>query len=200
MAFSRGIIENIWIELIYRIRNRPSVIYYGACNEPWSTIGLFKYVALMRDWVDHYDPSRILSFTAAFWQDWNPAFQYMVSVTPNTYGGTFEGERYAWDVEIAKSLTNWGNRNPNKPIVVMEWGYWREGGTDARQVECFVEGMVAFEANPRVQGFVWFSGFDYYTTTYYNGMGIWDTERVLQAPNLLEAMQIAYLSVTDSNL
>jgi hypothetical protein len=154
----------------------------------------------VRTLIESLDPGRIVGFTAASSQDWNPAFQYMESVTPNTYGGTFEGERYAWDIEIAKSITNWGNRNPGKPIVVMEWGYWREGGTDARQVECFTEGITTFRSDPRMKGFVWFSGFDYYTLTYYNGMGIWDTERVLQSPNLLAEMQTTYLDLTQMNL
>ena len=105
MAFSRNLIDAIWTEIIFRIMNRPSVIYYGACNEPWSTIGLFRYLPYIRGWMNRYDPGRIVSFTAASSQDWNPAFQYLVSVTPNTYGGTFEGERYAWDIEIANQST-----------------------------------------------------------------------------------------------
>lgn len=200
MAFSRNIINSIWIEIMFRITNRACVIYYGMCNEPWSTIGLFQYLPQVRDFLMKYDPGRIPSFTAASSQDWNPAYNYLQSVTPNTYGGTFEGERYAWDIEIAKSVQRWGDRNPGKPIVVIEWGYWREGGTDARQVECFTEGLNAFLTNPRVQGFVWFAGMDYYTMTYYNGMGIWDTDRVLQAPNLLPIIQSNYVNITRNNL
>jgi beta-glucuronidase len=200
MCFSRNMVDAIWTEIIFRIMNRPSVIYYGACNEPWSTIGLFKYLPYMTAWIAKYDPTRILSFSAASSQDWNPAFNYLPSVTPNTYGGTFEGERYAWDIEIAKSLKNWGDRNPGKPIVIMEWGYWREGGTDERQVECFTEGLKAFQQNPRVKGFVWFSGFDYYTLDYYNGMGIYDTTRQLVSPHLLAVMQTSYQNITQTNL
>jgi len=199
MAFSRKIIESYWTEIVFRLSNRAGVIYYGMCNEPWSTIGLFQYLPQVRDWLRLYDPGRIAAFTAASSQDWNPAFNYLSCVTPNTYGGTFEGERYAWDIEIASSITRWGDRNPGKPIIIMEWGYWREWGTDARQVECFNEGMVAFKADSRVQGYVWFSGFDYYTLTYYNGMGIWNVTRGLESPNLLAAMQVAYAEIVEDN-
>jgi len=204
MAFSRKIIEPYWTQIVYRLSNRVGVIYYGMCNEPWSTIGLFQYLPLVRDWILKYDSGRIPSFTAASSQDWNPAFNYLSCVTPNTYGGTFEGERYAWDVEMGKSITNWANRNPGKPIIVMEWGYWREWNgsaiTDQRQTECFNEGLKAFADNSRVVGFVWFSGFDYNTLTYYNGMGIWNTTRGLESPNLLSAMQSAYSNLTKNNI
>ncbi len=218
MAFSRNMVDAMWTEICYEVYNNPSVIFYGICNEPWSAIGLHRYLPHLRAFLGNLDPCRLVSFTAASSQTWNPAFDYLQSVTPNIYGGTFEGVKFAWDDEISKACHAWSEANPGKPVVVMEWGYWREADwrwgpekgwawydNDTRQRECFEEGYLAFTNASEsyvdaVQGFVWFSGFDYYTSNYYNAMGIWDIDRVLRSSSVLGAMQTYYAGYTMPNL
>lgn len=218
MAYSRGMVDAIWVEICYELYNHPSVMFYGICNEPWSTIGLHRYLPDVRSLLSTLDPGRLVSFTAASSQSWNPAFDYLQCVTPNIYGGTFEGVKFAWREEIAAACRAWTRANPGKPVVVMEWGYWREADwrwgiehgwawydNDTRQVECFEQGFEAFTDGSEayasaVHGFVWFSGFDYYTSNYHNAMGIWGIDRELRSPNVLTAMQARYAAYTSTNL
>lgn len=201
-GFARQIYTPLWTEILFRDFNRPSVIFWGACNEPWAQGNLFEYLRQTKSFLDTYDPSRILSFACVSSQDWNPAFHEanLRALTPNTYGGTFDGVIGDFYGELSKELDRFSSKNPGKPLVSMEWGLWRGGQNDEEQRRCFEEGYRAFTEHSDVcQGFTWWLAFDYYGTNYYNSMGIYNHERTWHSQTF-DAMVPAYSNFTRNNI
>nr|MDO8087361.1 glycoside hydrolase family 2 TIM barrel-domain containing protein [Candidatus Sigynarchaeum springense] len=200
-AISRGLTASMWIEMLYRDYNRPSILMWSAGNEPWAYEAFLTYLQRTKAFLDSHDPNRILAFACVSSQDWTRFFREtpLRIVTPNCYGGTFEGIRGDWYNEITANLQRYGNNNPGKPIVNMEWGYWR-GDSHFNQSTCFLDGFRAFTENPRVQGFTWWLLHDYYGPDYYNGMGVYNMERTWYEPNTFSAMVANYTTFTSSNL
>jgi beta-glucuronidase len=199
-AMARGLTESLWIEMLYRDYNRPSILMWSAGNEPWSYEAFLTYLQQTKAFLDAHDTNRILAFACVSSQDWTRFFREapLRIVTPNCYGGTFEGDPGAWYNETKANLQRYANNNPGKPIVNMEWGYWRDAG--GNQSRCFLEGFRAFSENPRVQGFTWWLAFDYYGPNYYNGMGIYNIERSWNESTTFNAMVANYTTFTSLNL
>ncbi|MEX2684556.1 MAG: glycoside hydrolase family 2 protein [Candidatus Sigynarchaeota archaeon] len=199
-AISRGLTASMWIEMLYRDFNRPSILMWSAGNEPWAYEAFLSYLQQTKAFLDAHDPNRILAFACVSSQDWTRFFREtpLRIVTPNCYGGTFEGVPGAWYDEITANLQRYGNNNPGKPIVNMEWGYWRDAG--GNQSRCFLEGVRAFTENPRVQGFTWWLAFDYYGPNYHNSMGVYNMARTWYEPATFSAMVANYTAFTAANL
>nr|MDO8111800.1 glycoside hydrolase family 2 TIM barrel-domain containing protein [Candidatus Sigynarchaeota archaeon] len=190
-----GIFGQMWMETVYREKNRPSVLLWGACNEPWASSSLLQYLRWLKSLLDVHDPERILLFACASSQDWNPAYRELRVCSPNIYGGTFEGVHYAFLSEIGAVADRYANANPGKPLINLEWGYWRGEGTN--QSKCLIEGMQAYMSRPFMAGCTWFSFNDGITCC---GMGMYDVNMVLQAPDVLANMQSIYANFTSGNL
>ncbi len=211
-AISRGLTASMWIQMLYRDYNRPSIIMWSAGNEPWAYEAFLTYLQQTKAFLDSHDPNRVLAFACVSSQDWTRFFREtpLRIVTPNCYGGTFEGEPGAWFEETTSNLQRYGNNNPGKPIVNMEWGFWRmnpdannDGIIDPgylNQTICFLEGFRAFTENPRVQGFTWWLAFDYYGPNYHNSMGVYNMARTWNETATLNAMVANYTTFTASNL
>jgi hypothetical protein len=191
---TRGIFGHMWTETVFRDKNRPSVLFWGGCNEPWATTALWQYLDWLRDFLDENDPERILVFACASSQDWNPAYRYLRVCTPNVYGGTFEGEKLAFEKEIGACIDRYYAANPGKPIINLEWGYWREG---TNMLKCYHEGMNAYMNRTEVAGCTWFAFNDAYTCC---AMGLYDINNNLVAPDVLAEMKVRYASFESSNL
>jgi beta-glucuronidase len=200
-AISRGLTKAMWIEMLYRDFNRPSILMWSAGNEPWAYEAFLDYLRDTRSFLDAHDPNRVLAFASVSSQDWTRFFREtpLRIVTPNCYGGTFEGVKGDWYNEITANLQRYSNNNPGKPIVNMEWGYWR-GDSNFNQTTCFTEGFRAFTDNPRVQGFTWWLAFDYFGSNYYNGMGVYNMARTWYEAPTFNAMVVNYTAFTASNL
>ncbi|MBN2152372.1 MAG: hypothetical protein JW839_13050 [Candidatus Lokiarchaeota archaeon] len=199
-AISRGLTASMWIEMLYRDYNRPSILMWSAGNEPWAYEAFLTYLQQTKAFLDAHDPNRILAFACVSSQDWTRFFREtpLRIVTPNCYGGTFEGVPGAWYDEITANLQRYANNNPGKPIVNMEWGYWRDAG--GNQSRCFLEGFRALTENPRVQGFTWWLLHDYYGPNYHNSMGVYNMERNWYEPATFSAMVANYTTFTAANL
>jgi len=198
---NRGIFTAMWIEILYRDFNRPSVIFWGACNEPWAQGPLWDYLAETKQFMDTYDPSRIFSFAAVSSHEWSPAFGNLRACTPNTYAGTFEGKKGDWYNELTRQLWRLGNNthNQGKPLMTMEFGIWRSGEGDIDQVRCFNETFRALTENPNVQGMTWWIFADYFGPDYYNSMGIYNHLRNWTSPTYT-VMKSGYSTFTANNL
>ncbi len=196
----RGTFKSMWVEMLYRDYNRPSILMWSAGNEPWAYEAFLTYLRQTKAFLDAHDPNRILSFACVSSQDWTRFFREtpLRVVTPNCYGGTFEGEKYAWYEEITANLQRYGNNNPGKPILNMEWGYWR--GEGKNQSKCFLDGFRAFTENPRVQGFTWWIAFDYWGPNYYNSMGVYNMNRTWHEQDTFDAMVANFSAYTSTNL
>ena len=135
-GFAREAFASIWIEILYRDINRPSILFWSAGNEPWCQQTWFDYLAQTQTFLSIHDPTRILSFACVSSQTWNPAFHNLRVLTVNTYGGTFDGIIGDFYPELYSEVDQWIAANPGKPVMSMEWGYWRTSGVDM-QLECF---------------------------------------------------------------
>ena len=201
-AYSRNYFEAMWIEILYRDINRPSILMWGATNEPWAQGPLYKYLEDTKNWFDLHDPSRIVSFAAVSSHDsWTQGFKHLDICTPNTYAGTFEGIEGNWYSELTRQLWRVANNthNKNKPIVSMEFGYWRGGESDEDQKRCFEEAFQAFSEHPSVQGMTWWIFADYHGPDYYNSMGIYNQDRTWHSPTY-NSIKHSYAEYTASNL
>jgi beta-glucuronidase len=195
---TRNIFESYWIEMVFRDLNRPSIIFWGACNEPWAQGPLYEYLDQSKAFLDKYDPTRILSFACVSTHHWNQGYKNLRVCTPNTYGGTFDGVIGDYYGEIAKELDLFSSNNPGKPLVSMEWGMWRSGD-DTEQRKCFEEGFKAFSEHETTVGMTWWLSFDYFGTNYYNSMGIFNMERNWHGPTF-DIMLASYTEYTKGNL
>jgi beta-galactosidase len=199
-GFARNAFPSIWVEMVYRDFNRPSIFMWSAGNEPWAYETYLQYLKESKAFLDSHDPNRILAFACVSSQSWSSFFRDtpLRVVTPNCYGGTFEGKLGAWYNETTANLKRYTDNNPGKPVVNMEFGYWRDGTSN--QSRCFRECFKAFSENPNVQGFTWWLAFDYYGSNYYNSMGVYNMERTWTQPDTFSAMVANYTSYTSSNL
>lgn len=199
-ARARGYYAGLWVEVLYRDVNRPSILFWSAGNEPWAQQAWYDYVADTKAFLERHDPTRVLSFACVSSHDWTPAFHELAVVTPNTYGGTFDGVLGDFYGEMSRQVGRFAARNPGKPLISMEWGYWRGAGTnDSEQVRCFEEGFRALTEHPNCQGVTWWLAFDYYGRDYHNSMGIYNHARTWASPTL-PVMRAAYTNYTRANL
>jgi beta-galactosidase len=202
LANSRDFFRSMWIEILYRDLNRPSILIWGACNEPWAQEALYNYLDESRSFLKENDPTRIMSYASVSSHYWAKGFDNLELLTPNTYGGTFDGLRGDWYGELTKQAKIWTDKYPQKPMISMEWGFWRTGD-HSDQIACFTEGFRAFTENPNVQGFTWWLAFDYIGGAngepYYNSMGIFNHERTWASPTL-SYMIANYTTFTAVNL
>ncbi|HME55794.1 MAG TPA: glycoside hydrolase family 2 TIM barrel-domain containing protein [Candidatus Lokiarchaeia archaeon] len=199
-GFARNAFPSIWVEMVYRDFNRPSILMWSAGNEPWAYDTYLQYLQQSKAFLDTHDPNRIMAFACVSSQSWTSFFRDtpLRVVTPNCYGGTFEGVLGAWYNETTANLKRYMDNNPGKPIVNMEFGYWRDGTSN--QSRCFQECYKAFTENPNVQGFTWWLAFDYYGANYYNAMGVYNMARTWAQPDTFNAMVLAYTNYTHNNL
>jgi beta-glucuronidase len=200
-AYSRNYYQSLWIEILYRDFNRPSVLFWGATNETWAQGPLYTYLQDLREWMDQKDPSRIVSFAAVSSHDsWTQGFKHLRVCTPNTYAGTFEGVQGDWYNELTRQLWRVGNNtyNRGKPIMSMEFGYWRSGD-DETQKRCFEECFRAYSEHPAVQGMTWWVFADYFGQDYYNAMGVYNHARTWYSP-VHDSMRLHYGQFLATNL
>lgn len=198
-GFAREAYQSLWIEILFRDLNRPSILVWSAGNEPWAQQGWYDYLDKTQLFLNRLDPNRILSFACVSSQDWNPGFRNLRLLTPNTYGGTFDGVIGDYYGEISAQLGRFVNNNPGKPLISMEWGMWRGPENDLEQNRCFVEGFQAFTEQPNCQGMTWWIAFDYFGQNYYNSMGIFNHERTWHSITF-DSMYAAYTEYTKFNL
>ncbi len=197
-GMARDAYESLWTEVVFRDYNRPSILIWGGCNEPWAQENLYEYLQLSKDYLDKYDQNRLLSFACVSGHPWNKGFEYLDICTPNTYGGVFDGVKGDYYGEISKQLEEFAHTNPGKPMISMEWGKWRSSDTND-QIRCFEEGFQAFDEHPNCIGMTWWLAFDYYGRDYYNTMGIYNMERNWSSPTF-DVMRDHYLNYTKNNL
>ncbi|TFG20332.1 MAG: hypothetical protein EU530_03475 [Promethearchaeota archaeon] len=212
--FARNSIVPIWIQTVYPNINRPGILFWGGPNEPWAAGDCIRFLKVSKCLLDQIDGTRFFSYAAVSSHTWHIGFEdaELPVISPNNYGGTFDGVRYAFYEESVKSLAEWTANNPGKPIVNTEFGYWRENtwnGTEwvpnwENQINCLNETVRAFQEF-NAAGFTWWIGFDYFGHSsntqgwYSNGMGVYNLDGTVKYPTA-NVMNNIYGNFTISNL
>ena len=195
--FIRDAIEPIWIQTVFPNINRPGIIFWGGPNEPWAADDCIKFLKVSNNYLNEIDGTRFFSYAAVSSHTWHSGFKdaNLPVLSPNNYGGTFDGIRYAFYDETIKSLEEWTKNNPNKPLITMEFGYWQESswnGTEwipdyTNQIKCLNETLQAF-IDYNASGVTWWISFDYIgyqnqeERWYYNGMGVYNLDGTEMKP------------------
>ncbi|MFX0098784.1 MAG: sugar-binding domain-containing protein [Candidatus Hodarchaeota archaeon] len=210
--FIRDAIEPIWIQTVFPNINRPGIIFWGGPNEPWAADDCIRFLQVSNEFLNEIDGTRFFGYAAVSSHTWHTGFKdaNLPILTMNNYGGTFDGERYAFYNETIKSLEAWTSNNPGKPLVTLEFGYWQEAVWNGsawvpnydNQIKCLNETLQAFmEFN--ASGLTWWIGFDYtgygQDSWYNNGMGVYNLDGTFKKPSA-DVMNTLYGNFTSGNL
>ncbi len=200
VLLERGLAQQMWREMIWNGRNRPSILFWSLCNEPmWYLVfNLRSYVqTLHEDLDDNYPDGRLVTESLAA----DGALLTGSSVNDvdvigwTMYFGVFYGEDIA--AETTRFLLDQHERHPNKPIIACEFGYWSnsDDSETARQVEVAEETLDAFlplaavdadgdNTDGFLAGVTWWCQFNWYRvdSAHIQSMGIMHMDRETDKP------------------
>ncbi len=162
-VLNRGIAQQMFLEMLYKDINRPSLVFLSVCNES----GGNKRTALLRELrklSQRIDGTRLLC-QAVVGQWVNDQTQRESDILGfNFYWGVFYGgDPYSSTIVAIEKIRS---AFPDKPIIATEWGYWSspDWHTTDRQLEIAEKTFKAFTSKPYlVAGCIWFSAFDYHS-------------------------------------
>lgn len=162
-VLNRGIAQQMFLEMLYKDINRPSLGFLSACNE----CGGDKRANLLRELKklsQRVDGTRLLG-QAVVGQWLSDQTQREADVLGfNFYWGVFYGgDPYSSTIEAIEKMRS---IFPDKPIIATEWGYWSfpDWRTIDKQLEIADKTFRAFTSKPYlVGGCIWFSAFDYHS-------------------------------------
>ncbi len=199
ILLKRGLPVQMWREMIWNGRNRPSVLFWSLCNEPmWYFVSnLRQYVQHLRaDVYNHPDGRLVTQSLAADGAAVIGDAQLDVDVAGWTmYFGVFYGQDIT--AETRAFLLEQHARMPDKPILVCEYGYWSGSGgsEEPEQVRVANETLDAMlplaavdETGAVTDGFLagvtWWCQFNWYRvqTPRIQSMGITRMDRETHKP------------------
>jgi beta-glucuronidase len=145
--FFRHIHEQMWREMLFRDRNRPSILFWSTCNECLDQTNRKSFIQRLNAELDaQYPDGRFVTESAAADRP-GPAdpTQAVCDVAGWTmYFGIFHGSTYYAGTKqfLQNALTNY----PSKPFLDTEFGYWSKEdlGTAPVQVNVFDSTFMAF--------------------------------------------------------
>jgi len=200
ILLKRGLPQQMWREMIWNGRNRPSVLFWSLCNEPmWYFVSnLRDYVRLLHaDLDDNYPDGRLVTQSLA--ADGAAVIgdaQLDVDVAGWTlYFGVFYGQDIS--AETAAFLQAQHALMPEKPILACEYGYWSgSGGSEepeqVRVANETLDAILPFAAvdadGSATDGFLcaatWWCQFNWYRnqTPRIQSMGITQMDRETHKP------------------
>jgi len=151
ILLERGLAVQMWREMIWTGRNRPSILFWSLCNEPmwYLAFNLRDYVQTVHaDLDDNYPDGRLVTQSlAADGAILTGSSQQDVDVAGWTmYFGVFYGDDIAG--ETADFLERQHQRYPDIPIIATEYGYWSSDKdlTQTEVVDQTLEGMLPYAA------------------------------------------------------
>lgn len=162
-VLNRGIAQQMFLEMLYKDINRPSLAFLSTCNE----CGGNKRGDLLRELKklsQRVDGTRLLG-QAVVGQWFNDPTQKEADVLGfNFYWGVFYGgDPYSSTIEAIEKIRA---IFPDKPIIATEWGYWSfpDWRSIDKQLEIADKTFKAFTSKPYlIGGCIWFSAFDYHS-------------------------------------
>jgi len=200
VLMDRGLHKQMWREMIWNDRNRPSVLFWSLCNEPkwFFTSKLREYIRdLHSDLDDNYPDGRLVSQSlAADGEAFTASAQQDVDVAGWTlYFGVFYGD--CIPAETAAFVQRQWDRFPDQPILATEFGYWSgsDGSSEPYQVQVAgetLDGLFPFAAvDPEgnttagpLSGVTWWCQFNWYRIQepHNQTMGLLHMDRVISKP------------------
>jgi len=192
----RHIAKQMWQEMIFRDFNRPSVLFFGMCNECSYQQERAMFLRGLHRIADELSPGRLIGQSASG-SDPTDATQRECDVLGfTTYHGVFYGSDPYEDT--LNALKEAQKAFPDKPIISTEYGYWSEPDLASAEKQTYIaeETFRAFRKTPNVAGACWWCIFDWHTMINEpQTMGIVTMDRTLKKPAYF-AIQRLYGSIS----
>jgi beta-galactosidase len=121
----RHIHEQMWREMLFRDRNRPSILFWSTCNECLVVTERGNFIARLNTELDaQYPDGRLVTESAAADRPGptDPTQAYADVAGWTMYFGIFHGGTYYGGTK--NFLTQAQVTYPKKPIIDTEFGYW----------------------------------------------------------------------------
>ena len=169
VQLERGIAKQMFLEMVLRDYNRPSIIFWGLGNEGSGYDNRVKFLRDLSEALKLIDDHRLKS-QAHVWNPWDTSWIDGGLDIPgfNLYFGVFYGSLN--DLEYALDMFHQLNRET--AILVTEFGLWSGGGVgEERQARYFEEAWVKISSKPYVAGVCWWTAFDYDSMINFNTFG-----------------------------
>lgn len=175
----RGSSRVMFLEIVYRDFNRPSIFFQGITNEPISEHLQASYALERKNLLASIDQSRILGFAEASPYINTPVVTDVVGY--NCYWGIEEGVLGDYYNQASYAIAAVAGANPGKPIVITEFS----SGNDLnnKSMTTFQEYCRAFEENRAICGILYWVFADYIGHSGTIGTsGIYSWDRTSQRP------------------
>ena len=196
----RRIADQMWREMIFRDRNRPSVIAWSAVNEARAPNARAAYLnRLVRELRLGYPDGRLVTQSAAADRPGaDDPSRHQVDVAGYTvYAGTFDDDEPAGVTRrVSDFLAEVHAAAPQQPVWVTEFGAYAgpRGVQEDRQAELFDAVWSALSDDPDLSGAAWWEAEDNFTpikgvNTF--GLRTMDGDRRPVAAKLRAAFQAA---------
>jgi beta-glucuronidase len=139
---ARGIPQQMLREMALRDMNRPSVLFHGFANESTGEAERADALAELHEIDRAIDGTRLTGQAAYGWNPADPTHAPLDVAGFTFYHGVFYGDDPGADSRIALRAAH--EANPDKPIMILEFGRWADEPTDeARQRVIFEETYAA---------------------------------------------------------
>lgn len=176
-TMGRGIPQQMLREMALRDMNRPSVMFHGFANESTGEDERAEALAELHEIDRAIDGTRLTGQAAYGWNPADPTHTALDVAGFTFYHGVFYGDDPGPDTR--RALREAHATNPDKPIMVLEFGRWADTAADeARQRVIFEETYEALEQHraDEPNGFVsaatWWTLHDF--ATRITGIGVED--------------------------
>ncbi|MFH1369219.1 MAG: sugar-binding domain-containing protein [Elusimicrobiota bacterium] len=191
MRKDRKVTWQMFLEMIYKDYNRPSVMFHGTCNEcSWEKERIL-YIQQLKQASYMVDGTRLIGQSAVA-SDPTDKTQVDCDVLGFTmYYGVFYGKTNVYD-DTVEALEKMHEKYPMKPIIVTEYGSWSEADMSSAQEQVRIarETMRALRSHDAVAGAVWWAAFDWHTMiSEPETMGVMKWDRKYAKPAYYEVQR-----------
>ncbi|KPK41743.1 MAG: hypothetical protein AMJ78_04655 [Omnitrophica WOR_2 bacterium SM23_29] len=156
---TREVAKQMWLEMIYRDYNRPSIIIWATNNE--GTVGAETQKQAfnedLHNVADSIDGTRLVAQAIVGSNDTDSSLASDDILGINEYWGVFYGTAGDYYGQTKASIKRTNNAYQNKPILVSEMGTWSNEDLSrmAEQVNCWNDTYQAFDEKPYIAGVTW---------------------------------------------